>query len=133
MNHRIVFLLPICMAVIFLLTSCLSGDRRSIPVTGGEDASAPALVELARENVLEYVISSSRLPTTPPSTDWQLDKGDQLTGEYRFHSGDWLMIILPAETYEGNQRVFIINNVENISWCGYVELNGHVVDTAYIR
>ncbi|MBI3150862.1 MAG: hypothetical protein HYZ21_01905 [Chloroflexi bacterium] len=120
------------MAVIFLLTSCLSGDRRSIPVTGGEDASAPALVELARENVLEYVISS-RLPTAPPSADWQLDNGEQLAGEYRFRSGDWLMIISPAERHEGNQRVVIINNVENISWCGYVELDGHVVDTAYIR
>ena len=91
------------------------------------------LTKLARENVLEYVISSSRVPTAPPRADWQLDGGKQLNGEYRFFNGDWVMLVWLADADEENQRVIIINKVENVAWREYVAPDGHVVDTAYYR
>jgi hypothetical protein len=133
MNHRIVCL-PLCLLAILLLTGCLPKDQPPIPVTGAEEASISALTELARENVLEYVISSSRVATAPPSSaDWQLDGEQQLNGEYRFCSGDWTMLVWLADAQEKNQRVIIINKVENVAWRGYVKPDGHVVDTAYYR
>ncbi len=132
MNHRLVYL-PLCLLAFLLLTACQPKDQPFIPVTGAEDASIPMLTKLARENVLEYVISSSRVPTTPPNTDWQLDGGKQLNGEYRFCNGDWVMLVWLADAKEENQRVIIINQVENVAWRGYVAPDGHVVDTAYYR
>ena len=132
MNHRLVSL-PLCLLTILLLTSCQTNDQPLIPVTGAEDASIPMLTQLARENVLEYVISSSRVPTVPSSVEWQLDGGKQLNGEYRFRSGDWVMLVWLADADEENQRVIIINKIENVAWRGYVAPDGHVVDTAYYR
>jgi hypothetical protein len=132
MNHRIVCL-TLCLQAILLLTGCLSKEQPLIPVTGAEDASIPVLTKLTRENVLEYVISSSRMATVPPSAGWQLEDGQQLNGEYRFCSGDWVMLVWPADANEENQRVIIINKVENVTWRGYVAPDGHVVDTAYYR
>ena len=91
------------------------------------------LTKLARENVLEYVISSSRVANIPPSANWQLDDGQQLNGECRFCNGDWVMLVWLADAQEENERVIIINKVENIAWRGYVAPDGHVVDTAYYR
>jgi hypothetical protein len=133
MNHRIVCL-TLCLLTILLLTGCQPKDQALIPVTGAEEASISALTALARENALEYVISSSRVETAPPSSaDWQLDAGQQLNGEYCFRSGDWTMLVWPADANQENQRVIIINKVENVAWRGYVAPDGHVVDTAYYR
>jgi hypothetical protein len=133
MNHRLVCL-PLCLLAILLLTGCQSKDQPLIPVTGAENESISALTELARNNVLEYVISSSRVANAPPSSaEWQLDDGQQLNGEYRFRSGDWTMLVWPADANEENQRVMIINKIEKVAWCGYVAPDGHVVDTAYYR
>ena len=133
MNDRMIRLFTLCMTAILLLAGCASKEQPSIPVTGAEDASIPAMIEPARENVLEYIISSSRLTNAPPSAEWQLDKDEQLEGEYHFRSGDWLMVVWLADTDEKNQRVIISNKAENAFWCGYVRPDGHVVDTAYIR
>jgi hypothetical protein len=133
MNHRIVCL-PLCLLIILLLTACQPKDQPLIPVTGVEEASISTRTELAREKTLEYVISSSRVPTAPPSSaDWQLDGGKQLNGEYRFCSSDWVMLVWLADANEENQRIIIINKVENIAWRGYVKPDGHVVDTTYYR
>jgi hypothetical protein len=132
MNHRIVCLF-LCLLTILLMTGCQPKGQPLIPVTGAEEASISALTELARENVLEYVISSSRVGTAPPSADWQLDGGKQLNGEYCFRNGDWIMLVWPADAQEENQRVIIINKVENVAWRGYITPDGHVVDTAYYR
>ena len=132
MNHRLAYL-PLCLLAILLLTACQSKDQPLIPVTGAEDATIPVLTRLARENVLEYVISSSRVPTAPPSADWQLDDGQQLNGEYCFRSGDWVMLVWLADAQNENERVIIFNQVENVVWRGYVAPDGHVVDTAYYR
>jgi len=132
MNHRIVCL-PLCLLAILLLTGCQPKEHSLIPVTGAEDASIPVLTKLARENVLKYVISSSRIATAPPSADWKLDSGQQLNGEYCFRSGDWTMLVRLADANQENQRVIIINKVENVAWRGYVAPDGHVVDTAYYR
>jgi hypothetical protein len=127
MNHRLVSL-SLCLLTILLLTACQPKEQPLIPVTGAEDASTISdQTKLARENVLEYVISSSRIPTAPPSTDWQLDDGKQANGEYRFCDGDWVMLVWLADAEEEYQRVIIINKVENVAWRGYVASDGHVV------
>ena len=125
MNHRIIRLFSLCMPAILLFAGCAPKDKPFMPVTGA------AMVEQARKNVLEYVISSSRLATAPPSADWQLDNEEQRQGEFHFRSGDWLMVIWLADA-DGNQQVIISNNVEKAFWCGYVTPDGHVVDTAYM-
>jgi hypothetical protein len=43
------------------------------------------------------------------------------------------MLVWPADANQENQRVIIINKVENVAWRGYVAPDGHVVDTAYYR
>jgi hypothetical protein len=121
------------MPAILFLAGCTPKDRPSIPVTGAEDVLTPALVQPALENVMEYVISSSRLANAPSSVDWQLDEGEQLEGEYHFRSGDWLMVIWLADADEENQRVVISNKVKKVFWCGYIRPDGDVVDTAYTR
>ena len=125
MNHRIIQLFSLCMPAILLFAGCAPKDKPFMPVTGA------AMVEQARKNVLEYVISSSRLATAPPSADWQLDQWEPLEGEYRFRSGDWLMVIWLANADQENQRVVIINKVESAYWCGHVQPDGHVVDNSY--
>ena len=132
MNHWIVRCLAACVSVFLLLAGCQSTNQQVVPVTGGEEAM-PAHVQLVRENVLEYVISSARLADAPVSTDWQLVEVEPAEGEYYFRSGDWLMIVWSADTPLGNKRVSINNKVKNAAWWGYVEPNGHVVDTAYAR
>ena len=132
MNHRIVCL-PLCLLAILLLTGCQSKEKPLIPVTGAEDASIPVLTKLARENVLEYVLSTSRVAAAPPNVDWQLDGGKKSNGEYCFRSGDWIMLVRLADANQENQRVIIINKVEKVVWRGYVAPDGHVVDTAYYR
>jgi hypothetical protein len=133
MSHRNVLLFVLCIPPILLLGGCLPNRQFVIPVTGEETAPVPALVEMAEENVLEYLISSSRLAIAPPGTDWQLDDGERPEDEYRFHSGDWLMVVWFDDAADAKQRVVIINKVEKASWCGYVESDGKVVDTSYTR
>jgi hypothetical protein len=121
------------LCVVLLLTGCQPENKAStIPVTGGENISAPAVVHLARDNALEYVISSSRLATIPPATDWQLEGDRSPDGEYRFRSGDWLMIVRLANGNE-NQQIMIINQIEGLYWCGCVKPDGTMVDTSLLR
>ena len=133
MNKRILFSLILCLPVVLWIASCQTtedGDRAIIPVTGKN--AVPATVELARENVLEYVISSSRVANIPPSSEW-ISSGESTAGEFHFVSGDWLMIVLFEEGQEANQRVFLRNQAKHAFWCGYVDSDGHVVDTTYTR
>jgi len=131
MNKRVVRFLALCLLVVPPFAGCRSVEQTLIPVTGAD--VVPAQIELARDNVLEYVISSSRLANSPPSANWQLDVEEQLEGEYHFRSGNWLMVIWLADADEENRRVIIFNQAENAFWCGYVAPDGHVVDTTYMR
>ena len=119
--------------IILLLTACQTKAQKLLPVTGSKDISLSAPAELARDNVLRYILSSSRLANLPPGADWQPDAAEQSEGEYHFRSGDWLMLIRSADTGEAIQRVVILNTVEKASWTGYVTADGRVVDTAYGR
>jgi len=127
------FLTFICIAVIFLITGCLSESEASIPITGGLDASVPVMVGSARDTVLDYVISSARLAAIPSSTEWHLDDKTRAEGDYRFRSGDWLMIVQMAGNSNKDQRVMIINHLEGIYWCGCVHPDGTVMDTSLRR
>ena len=64
---------------------------------------------------------------------WELETGRQSEKEYRYHNGDWLIIIRLADTDDGNKRVLIFNKVEKANWTGYVNADGEVVDTHYAR
>lgn len=75
MNKRVVRFLALCLPVVLLFAGCRFADQTLVPATDVEDIPIPAMVELARENVLEYVISSSRLAVAPSGTDWQLYRG----------------------------------------------------------
>lgn len=130
MNHRMVCLISLCLSAILLFTGCANTDQSFIPITG-QESRIPAAVELARGQVLEYVVSSSGLATALSGLKWQLDD-EQFEGEYRFHSGDWLMVIWQADAGEENRRVVIINKAEHVHWCGYVRPDGGVVDTSYM-
>ena len=136
MNHGIQRLFSLSFAAALLLAGCQSKgqERTFLPVTGGEaEISRPAAVELARTQVLDYLVSSARLPNVPQSADWQLDSEAAPEGEYHFRSGDWLMMIQSAATEGENQLVMLINQVDRASWTGYITPDGRVVDTAYYR
>lgn len=119
--------------IVLLLTACQPKAQKLLPVTGSKNISLSAPAELARDNVLGYILSSSRLANLPAGADWQLDAAEQSEGEYHFRSGDWLMLIRSADSGEAIQRVVILNPVEKVSWTGYVTADGRVVDTAYGR
>jgi hypothetical protein len=89
-------------------------------------------VEAARTQVLDYLLSSARLPGIPPSADWQPESGDVPEDEYHFRSGDWLMMIRGAGE-NNNQQVLLINQADHATWSGYITPDGRLVDTAYYR
>ncbi len=133
MNNRFVRLLSLCVVMAFLLAGCQPDERSMIPITGADTVSMPALVGQARDHVLEYVVSSTRLAGVPASTEWQLSAETEAVGEFHFQSGDWRMVIHLAETPEENLHVIIFNQAESAHWCGYVKSDGQVVDTALLR
>jgi hypothetical protein len=132
MNHGKLLLFALGLPVLLLLTGCQSKAPTIVPVTGPQQA-APALAVLARDSVLEYVLSSSRLTSLPKDADWQLDVSKGSEKDFCFRNDDWLMMIRLADADDGNQFVIIINKVSHASWIGYVTPNGHVVDTTYGR
>jgi Ser/Thr protein kinase RdoA (MazF antagonist) len=127
MNRWMIRLWIVCLPAL-LLAACQSKAKAFLPVTGLEKSALPALVAMTRENVLQYVVSSARLESIPATPDWQLDRERSSEEEYCFRSGEWTMLIRPAET---QQRVLILNRAEGASWIGYVTADGDVVDTTY--
>jgi hypothetical protein len=133
MNKGTILWLTLCFPVILFSLGCQSPKQELIPITGDVNSPAPEQIKLARDNVLEYIISSSRLADIPGSAEWQLDIERQVNGQYFFHSGNWLMIVWAADADNENKQVVIHNKAENIFWCGYVKPNGQVKDTSYTR
>jgi hypothetical protein len=132
MNQRMIRVAAIFTSVM-LLAACQSEAQTFIPLTGsGKNESMPAEVQLARESVFSYVVSA-RFASIPAQADWNLDDGHEVENEYRFRSGDWLMVIWAADDADQNQRVVIFNPIEKISWSGYFAPDGRVIDTAYGR
>jgi hypothetical protein len=131
MNNRFIHYLVICLFVCLLIAGCQSGQEALIPVTGADVIPIPARVEQARNTALEYVISSARLDTLPPNADWQLDTTHRREGVYLFSNGDWQLIVRPANAQMANEHIVLHNQVTKDSWCGYVNSDGHVVDTTY--
>lgn len=131
MKSSLVRIWLICLLAFLLTTSCQTAKKSSIPITGGDAASAPAQVETARNNIVDYLISSDRLDNTPPRTGWQLDATPR-EGEYHFSCGDWVMVVWSANAQEQNERVVLRNTTTSDVWCGYVQPDGHVVDTSYL-
>jgi hypothetical protein len=132
MSKKITDSLVVCLLVILCTTGCQqeNGGQTIVPVTGKN--AVPRTVDLARNNILEFVILSARIDDIPPSSEWTYS-GQPAEGEFRFESSDWLMIVWPDDPQEASYRVVIRNEFENSFWCGYVDPDGHVVDTAYIR
>jgi hypothetical protein len=133
MNKRAILLLTLCLPVVLFFAGCQPANQSLIPVTGEDFSPVPLQIMLAREHVLEYINSLSRLPSIPPKVMWQLKDDEQPEGEYYFYSGDWLMIVWAADTNKENQQVIILNKAENFYWCGYVQPNGVVKDTSFTR
>jgi hypothetical protein len=133
MNRWTRSLVSLGILTVLLLTACQPKAQKLLPVTGVEEMSLAEPAELARDSVLGYILSSSRLANLPAGADWQLEAAEQSEGEYHFRSGDWLMLIRSADSGESIQRVMILNPVEKASWTGYVTADGKVVDTAYGR
>ena len=123
--------LHLFLPVVLLLAGCQPKPETFIPVTGDEKVSLPARVERTREHVMEYVLSSARLANLPPPSEWQFDTGQAAENEFRFRSGDWLMLIRDADLDAKNQQVMILNPVERAAWLGYVTPDGRVIDTTY--
>ena len=133
MNRWMLGLLTVCFVVVLILTACQPKARTLLPVTGGQEVSLPAPAALARDSALEYILSSSRLAILPPGTDWEWVQGEHLSQEYHFRNGDWLMMVMLADGHDPRQRIILLNNVEKISWSGYITPEGRLVDTAYGR
>jgi hypothetical protein len=135
MNHGIQRLFSLCFAVALLLAGCQSQtrERTFLPITGGEEVARPAAVEVARTQVLDYLLSSTRLPGVPPSADWQPESGELPEGEYHFRSGDWIMMIRLGDSNDSNQQILLINQADHAAWSGYITPDGRLVDTAYYR
>jgi hypothetical protein len=123
----------LCISIVLLLASCRSQAPAFLPVTGGKNASAPVQVELARRNVLKYILASSRLASLPQDVDWQMEVSEQSENEYHFRSGDWLIMVWLPSADGGTQRVVILNPIKKACWTGYVTAEGDVVDTHYTR
>ena len=134
MNHWILRLFPFCMPAVLLLGGCQpKPDTSFLPVTGAEDVSLPAEIALARDNVLDYLLASSRLSGLPAKDDWLPAGEESRQGEYRFRSEDWLLVIWPPGQADENQRVILVNSMGKAVWVGHVTPKGQVVDTAYNR
>ena len=133
MNHGIQRLFSLCISAALVLAGCQSKERAFLPITGGVEVSRPAAVEMARTQVLEYLLASARLPGVPSSADWQPQTGELPEGEYHFRSGDWLMMIRTAQPESDNQKVLLFNQAGGAAWTGYITPDGHVVDTTYYR
>lgn len=131
MKPGTICLLLACISAILLSTSCGGSGKPFIPVTGGDEVPVPAAIKAACGNVLEYAGSSSCLKSALPDLDWALDDV-QYQGQYRYRSGDWLMVIWPATAGRDDLRVVIMNKKEDAYWCGYVEPGGEVVDTSFM-
>lgn len=131
MNRWTICLLSVCIAA--LLAACQPKAQKLLPITGAQEAALIAPAALARDHVLQYLVSSSRLVTLPPSTDWQLMEGEGPQREYEFRNGDWLMLVRMADSRYAHQEVILINQVAQASWSGYITPDGRVVDTAYGR
>lgn len=129
MYHR---LFVLCLSLI-LLSACKSQASKLVPVTGEMKISAPAQVELARNHVLSYLVSSARLANLPRNADWQVEISPRSENEYHFRNGDWVIMIWMADSNDGRQQIVILNNVEDDAWTGYVTVDGEVVDTYYAR
>jgi len=128
MHRSTICLIILCLGAVVVLTGCGGTDRTLVPVTG-VGSTVPSVIEAARGTVWEYVRSSSRVTGVPADLEWQLDE-EQYAGEFRYRSGDWLMVIWPTVSPEGNQRVVIFNPFEDAYWGGYVTPGGDVVDTS---
>src|SRR5688500_4610435 len=89
MNHGTLRKFSLCISVVVSLAGCQSQpqERTFLPITGGDEMARPAAVEVARIQVLDYLLSSARLPGIPPSADWQPESGDVPEDEYHFRSG----------------------------------------------
>ena len=83
--------------------------------------------------MLDYLVSSARLPGVPASGDWQQENGELPEGIYHFRSGDWLMMIRSAQTEGDNQLILLFNQADRAAWTGYITPAGRVVDTTYFR
>ena len=123
----------ISMVTVLLLAACQPKPQTLLPITGGQDASLASPAERARETVLDYILSSDRFATMPPSTDWQMEVGEQPEGIYQFRNGDWLILVRLPDARRANEQILLLNKVEQISWTGYITPDGRVVDTSYSR
>jgi hypothetical protein len=130
MYHR---LFVLCLSFSLSLSACKHQGPALVPVTGEQNIAAPAQVEQARNTVIKYATSSARLATVPRDEKWELETSRGSEKEYRYHNGDWLLIIRLASSDDGNKRVMIFNQVEHAVWTGYVTADGEVVDTYYTR
>jgi uncharacterized membrane-anchored protein len=130
MYHR---LFVHCLSLCLVLSACKPQGSSFVPVTGEESIAAPAQVEQARNTVIKYATTSARLASLPRDAEWELETGRQSEKEYRYHNGDWLIVIRLADTVDGNRQVMVCNQVEHANWTGYVTANGDVVDTHYVR
>lgn len=128
MNQTIRRFICVLTLGVLLMGACQSESTTVIPITGSSNKSTlPARVTLAQQNVLEHVLVS-RLQNLPPHADWQLHEV-QNQKEYHFRSGDWLMVIWALGDGDQRQPVVILNQVEQLSWTGYVAPDGRVVAT----
>ena len=125
-------LFVLCLPLI-LLSACKPQASHLVPVTGEMKVSAPAQVEMARNHVLNYVVSSARLANLPQNADWQVEISPRSENEYHFRNGNWLIMIWLADPDDGRQRVVILNQVDDDGWTGYITADGEVVDTYYAR
>lgn len=132
MKSSLVRIQVICLLVLLLTTSCQTAKKSFIPVTGDDASSAPAQVETARNKTVDYLISTGRLETAPPRVGWQLDTATSTEGEYHFSNGDWVLVIRSADDQKEDSLVILRNEATRTIWCGYVQPNGHVVDTSYL-
>lgn len=122
------------LSAFFVSAALILSACTSLNLGNTADNSLPDLVKLQQENILEYVTASpSHLELVPSISNWQWEGAGRTNGEYRFSSGSWLMVILPAHQEGGDQEVLIIERSSDASWCGKIQPDGTVIDTCYRR
>ena len=140
MNAKLVFF-AVCLIVASLLSGC-SAKPDVIPVTGKAASDAAIATSMHTcEQVMDFIdIESDTLPNhpqLPPMDQWTLtintDTREDIPPQFRYTSGDWVMIVRQSTSDSNKYVVAITNSAQGYYWCGYKNADGNIVDTTLFK
>ena len=141
MNAKRVFF-AVCLIVVSLLSGCSTKAQSVvIPVTGKAASDAAIASSLHTcEQVLDFIdMKSDTLashPQIPAMDQWiltiQPDTRDGVPPQFKYTSGDWVMIVRQSASDSNKYVVAVTNAAEGYYWCGYKNADGNIIDASLI-